>query len=246
MDNRYYESVINEMKPFLDENGFKKQPDGSFLGEKKAVKVSYDEARQMYLLYMADVEEGTVGEYSEISAWLFDDTQNERDASSVGIDFIGIVRDKMGIKLTRATGGAVELPNSSKNGSITAFAKKVLDVYPQFKDAYKEHIAKYGNFLYLNFFCDTLVVQIKSVLTENNKKAVKKLCGLLENAYIQGDKDTVNVVVACLSAACVGDEKITQNAISMLGDNKHFINSLNNFISILSSNKKLKSALIKN
>ena len=87
--------------------------------------------------------------------------------------------------------------------------------------------------------------QIKSVLTENNKKSVKKLFDVLQNGYLQGDRDTVNTIVAVVAAACVNDETIKANAIVALGDNKHFIDSITQFIPVVSSNKKLSSALLK-
>ena len=139
------------------------------------------------------------------------------------------------------------MPSVSKDGTynITAFTKKVLDVFPALKDDYKEHVAVYGNFLYLNFFGEKLVPQIKTILLENNKKSVKKVFDVLQNGYLQGDRDTVNTIVAVLAAACVNDETAKANAIAALGENKHFIDSLTEFIPVISSNKKLSAALLK-
>ncbi len=247
MDNKYLENVIKEIKPFLDENGFVSDSIGSFKNDKKSVKVSYSDERQSFVLLMADVlEDGQIGEYSEASAWLFDDTQNEKDALSVGIDFTETIREKMGIK-NKAVNRAVDLPTASKGSAlnISGFTKKVLDVYPQFKDTYKEYVQKYGNFLYLNFFGTYLVPQIKSELTQNTKKSVKKVLDLLENGYVTGDKETVNAIVAVLAAACYKDETVTANANEMLKDNTHFKSALNAFIPVLSSKKKLKEVLVK-
>lgn len=245
MDNRYFDTVINEMKPFLDENGFKEQ-DGAFVSDTKAAKVSYNDERQMYQLYMAEVENGTVGEYSEVSAWLFDDSQTQKDAESVAIDFTATLRDKMGIKIKRSVNSQIDLP-TAKAGTydISAFSKKVLDIYPQFKENYKAHIAFYGNFLYLNFFGETLVPQMRSVLCENNKKAVKKLCEMLENGYVQGDRDTVNAIVAVCAAAVLNDDTAKTNLFSALADNSHFVKAVEQFIPVLSGNKKLQATLIK-
>ena len=46
MDNRYYEKVIEEMQPFLDEQGFKAQENGNFKNDKREIKIAYDEGRQ--------------------------------------------------------------------------------------------------------------------------------------------------------------------------------------------------------
>ena len=248
MDNRYLENVIAEMQPFFDENGFK-AVDGIFKNDTKAVAVEYSDERQMYVLKTGTIDEDGEFDLSEVNAWLFDDSQNAKDAEAVGIDFTNSLKSELGIKHTRsgALANAIDLPTATKDGTynITAFTKKMLDVFPALKDDYKEHVAIYGNFLYLNFFGEKLVPQIKEVLLENNKKSVKKLFDVFETVYLQGDRDTVNTVVAVISAACVKDETIKANAIAALGDNKHFVDSLTQFIPVIASNKKLSAALIK-
>ena len=248
MDNRYLENVINEMQPFLNENGFK-LVDGVYKNDKKAATVEYSDERQMYILKTADIVEDGSYELVEVNAWLFDDSQNAKDAEAVGIDFTSTLRDELGIKRTRSAtaANAVDLPTASKDGNynIAAFTKKVLDVFPALKDEYKAHVAVYGNFLYLNFFGEKLVPQIKSVMLENNKKSVKKLFDILQNGYLQGDRDTVNTIVAVVAAACVNDDTVKTNVIAALGDNKHFIDSVIQFIPVVSSNKKLHAALLK-
>ena len=246
MENHYFDSVIAEMKPLFDEQGFSLQEDGSYKNDKKSVKVEYDEKSLMYRLFMAEVTEEGVGEYTEVSSWLFDDTQNAKDAESVGMDFSETVRGKIGAKLTRKTDAQVDLPAFSKDGAfnVTAFTKKVLDVFPTLKDAYREHIAKYGNFLYLDFFGIYLVPELKKVYTENNKKAVKKTTEVFTNAYISGDKEAVNVVVAVLSAAAT-DEKVKANLFAALDGNDHLKKSVESFIPCVRKNSKLSKLLLK-
>lgn len=248
MDNRYLENVIAEMHPFFDENGFK-AVDGVYKNDKKVASVEYSDERQMYILKTADIAEDGSYELSEVNAWLFDDSQNAKDAEAVGIDFTSTLKAEMGIKHQRsaATANAIDLPTASKDGTynITMFTKKVLDVFPVLKDEYKAHVAVYGNFLYLNFFGEKLVPQIKAVILENNKKNVKKLFDVLQTGYLQGDRDTVNTIVAVVAAACVNDETVKANVITALGENKHFIDSVTQFIPVVSSNKKLSTALLK-
>ena len=235
------------MQPFFDEQGFKTEEDGSVKNENKSVKVQYDEGRQMYTLSAADIEDGNIGEYAEINAWLFDDSQNAKDAASVGIDFTASLRKNLGIKVKRAAGAEVELPSLSKGGSIavTGFAKNMLDFFPVLKDEYKSHIAENGNFLYLNFFGEHLVPQIKTVLTSGNKKQTKKLFDLLDDLYVKGDKDTVNTIIAVLCAAAYKDEKVTKATKEMLDGDKHFLSSFENFLPVLPKSKKLLAALVK-
>lgn len=248
MDNRYYDKVIEEMQPFFDEHGFAAESDGSFKNEAKSVKIAYDEARQMYTLSVADIADGNIGEYAEINAWLFDDSQNAKDAASVGVDFVGTLRKNMGIKLKRtASGNDVELPSVSKSGSVTVtgFTKKMLDFFPVLKDDYKNHVAEYGNFLYLNFFGELLVPKLREVLSSGNKKQIKKLYELLDDLYVKGDKDTVNTIVALLCAAVQGDEAMRKTLFEVLEGDKHFLSSVENFLPVLAKSKKLSAALIK-
>lgn len=237
------------MQPFFDENGFTLKENGSYSNGTKACSVAYNEEKQMYVLSVADFDEeqNAFGEYRDINSWLFDDSQNAKDAMSVGIDFVVSLRKELGIKIKRTASNDVELPSASKSGSmtVTGFTKKMLDVFPVLKDEYKDHIALYGNFLYINFFGEHLVPLLKNLFTTGTKKQIKKLYDVYEDAYVKGDKDTVNIMVALLCAAAYNDENATAAIREMLAENSHFLSSFNNFIPAFASNKKLMSALLK-
>ena len=234
------------MQPFFDENGIKAK-DGIFVSETKAIDVKYDENRQMYLLLVADIEEGNIGEFAEVNAWLFDDSQNARDAESVGIDFVNSLRKIFGVKVRRNANGIVELPTASKNGNIdiAAFTKKVLDVFPALKDEYKNHVSLYGNFLYLNFFGEHLTPRLIRLFEEGTKKQIKKFYDILENAYMKGDKDTVNATVIVLAAAAHNNQKVDAQIKEMLAENSHFLNSYKNFVPFFEKNNKLQNTFVK-
>ncbi len=248
MDNRYYDEVIKELTPFIEEQGFK-EADGVFSTESFAFKVEYNEDRQMYLLNTATITDGTVGDFNEASAWLFDDSQNARDAVAVGIDFTETLRSALGVKLARTAHNAagVDLPTVTKGSAlnVSGFTKRVLDVFPQYKDAYKEHIALYGNFLYMDFFADTLVPQIREILEANNKKQVKKLFELLEHGYTKGDRETVDIVCAVIAAAICESAELKASADTMLENNTHFRDSVRNLTPIVAKKGKIYSALVK-
>ncbi len=248
MDNRYYDVVIAEMQSFIDENGFK-ETNGIFKNEGRAFKVEYDEARQMYLLLTAEVTEEGVGEFGEGSAWLFDDSQTEKDAPAVGIDFTETLKKQMGIKTVRAAtaANAVDLPTVKKGEAlnISGFTKRVLDVFPQYKESYKEHVAKYGNFLYISFFSDTLIVQIRAALIDGNKKQLKKIFELLENGYLKGDRETVDYICAAVAAVAAESAELKAAADDMLQSNTHFRDSVRSLTPIIAKKAKLNSVIDK-
>ena len=245
LDNKYFEKVIGEMNPFFEENNIKEK-DGVYSNENKSVIVKYEDARKMFTLSVAEIEDGNVGEYKEINAWLFDESQNLNDAVSVGIDFTNSLRKEFGIKRKRAD-AIIDLPTASKDGNydIASFSKKILDVFPALKEEYKNHISIYGNFLYLNFLGEVLIPRLIRLFEEGTKKQIKKVYDVANIAYNKGDRDTVNTVVAVLAAAAYKNEKVTANIKEMLSDNKHFLNSFLTFVPFFENNKKLKNALIK-
>ena len=248
LDNRYYDELIKEMQPLFDEQKFVLAPDGAFKNDSYAIKVEYDQERQMYMLNLADASLGDDAEYATVSSWLFDDSQNANDAASVGIDFSETLREKLGIKVTKKTVSKIDLPSkATKDGNITieGFSKKLLDIYTPLKEAYKQHVSTYGNFLYLDFFTRSVAPLVKNALAQNNKKSVKKLYDALEDAYIHGDKDTTNATVAILATVCYKDDAMKERIKNFLSENSHFSSSVFSFISVLESNKKLQKALIK-
>lgn len=248
MDNRYLGNVIAEIKPFFEENGFT-EVGNEFKSENKLVAIEYNEPRQMFELKIADVtEEGNEAEYKVISSWLFDDSQNQKDAEAVGIDFTNTLRKELGIKKIRvANTEDVELPSATKSGNMTisGFTKKMLDIFPPLKAEYKNHIAVYGNFLYLNFFGEYLIPSIKKVYLTGTSKQVKKFTEVLKEAYVKGDRETVNAVVAILAAASYNDAEATEKIKAALADDKHLFTSYQNFLPALAKNKKLLKVLVK-
>lgn len=246
LDNRYFENVINEMQPFLTELGYKFNDDNLFESEEKLIAVKYEDAKQMYTLSIAD--KGEEVEFKQINAWLFDDSQNAKDASSVGIDFVATLKKEFGIKSKRITDtSSVDLPTASKTDGmdIQGFTKKMLDIFPTLKDEYKSHVAVYGNFLYINFFGEHLIPLLKNLFENGTKKQIKKFYDVLEDGYVKGDKDTVNIMIAVLCAAAYNNEKATVAIKEMLCDNKHFLSSFENFLPAFAKNKKLLTALVK-
>ncbi len=234
------------MQPFFEENNINKVGD-TYATDSKSFTVKYDDDRQMFVLSVADIEEGSIGEYREINSWLFDDSQNAKDAQSVGIDFVASLRKELGIKHKRIANNQIDLPTAAKGDgyNISAFTKKMLDVFPALKDEYKNHIATYGNFLYLNFFGEHLVPRLVRLFSEGTKKQIKKFYDVIEDAYAKGDKDTVNLIVALLTASSFNNADVDIAIKEMLNENKHFLNSYTMFVSFFAKNKKLKSALIK-
>lgn len=243
--DKMYNAVIAEMQVLLDGQKFTQQ-DNIFKNENKAVKVYFNEQVKQFVLEVADVTDGTVGEFSVINTWLFDETQTERDAAAVGTDFADSLRQNLGVKKAK-TNTQVELPSSEKNnaGNITGLTQKLLAVFPQFKEEYKQTVAENGKFLYLNFYMVNFVPAIKNMLATGTKKQVKKLLDMLNETYVAGNGETVDAVVALICAAIFENEQNTQKVMEHLSENKHLKTAVSELLIIIKKNKNLRAALIK-
>ncbi len=248
MDNRYLEFVVAEMQSILDEKAFKQTEEGVFANNDKQIKIVYDEARQLYRLIACDIAEGGFGEERELSAYLFDDSQTKRDAASVGLDFADTLKKELGIKRSRANNNAtaIDLPTASKNAQMTVagFTAKLLAVYPEFKETYKESVAKNGMYLYLEFFRETLTPKIAEVLSSGTDKQIKKIVDLLNGCYIDGDKETGTLIIAILSVACEQSEGLLAKISEIQGKDSYLVPLVRNFLPELKNNKALREALI--
>ncbi len=244
LDNRYYGKVIGEMNPFFEENGFKSSGD-VFSNDRLSVKVEYDEARQVYNLLLAEIADGKTGEYAVATSYLFDDSQSERDAESVGMDFVDTLKKRLGVKSKRRTGAEVDLPTANKGDSVTVttLTSKLLAIYPALKDTYKAEVDIKGKYLYLDFMSTYFVPEVRATLDSGNKKSVKKLVDMLTEMFVRGDNATSTAVVALLSAAIGKNEQRFIAATEHMSECMSLVMSINNMIPLLGKNKKLTKAL---
>ena len=243
MENIYFNEVIAEMQSFLDENGFKKADD-VFLRDDKAVKVEHDGA-SLYKLYVADVNDGSIGEYALASSYLFDDKCDQSDAVCVGIDFVDTLKKNLGIKSVRSTAAATELPSANSAGKVNTdvLTAKLLANYPDLKDTYKEYVGEKGKFLPLDFGVTYFVPEIRKTLDQNNKKQVKKLLDMFADVFVTGDRASVNLTIALLAAAVGKNADRFKAMADRLEECPLLTAAVNQEIAELAKNKKLQKAL---
>ncbi len=245
MDKKYFDAIIGEMQVLLDGQKFIKDEE-IFKNDQKAVKIEYNDAAKQFILMIANVSDGEVGEFSAASSWLFDENQNERDAAAVGVDFADTLRTLLGLKKERAAAN-VDLPVAEKSdtATISALTQKLLATFPQFKEPYKSSVQKHNKFLYLDFFAENFVPAIKQLMETGTKKQNKKLFDMLSEMYNIGNGETTDAVVAIICAVIYNDEKKAQIFAEYTNENKHMKTAVREFTKILSKNTKLQTALIK-
>ena len=117
LENKYFDSVLAEMQDIIKEANLKIE--GNILkNETKSAKIEYLEDKQLYTISVADVNGDEIGEYKQISAWLFDDTQTAKDAAAVGIDFSDALRKELGVEVKHTRiNTLIDLPTTQKGNN---------------------------------------------------------------------------------------------------------------------------------
>lgn len=252
MANQHYSNIIHQLQPLFDEQGFQKSPDveGVYLNDRLAVKILYDEGKKMFLLYTAPVAEGEGVDFKEAAGWLFDESHTEKDAAVIAEDFAKVIKEALGIAPVKsAVRQDVALPSRNAVGiapGVEAFAKRFMDIFPQYKEVYKADVAKYGEFLYDDFFKKTATAKLRELTSEAgfNKKHLTKLFDLLNEMYAEGDKVVTDTVMFTILGGAFGDDPARFEAYKeYYADCPYIKQNGRIMIEVIAHNKKYKEAL---
>lgn len=246
MNEKCYNAVIGEMQVLLDGQGFKAKDD-IFVNEKTAVKVYYDESTKCFNLAVAPIVDESIGEFAVVANWLFDETQTEKDAAAVGVDFADTLRIQLGLKKSVTRGAAqVNLPVAEKGDEVNVLTltQKLLAIFPEKKDVYKQSVADNGKYLYVDFIFGEFLPEIKKMLANagTNKKQIKKLFDMFTEIYVEGDGASADMVVSIIAAAIYKDDKAGETAFGFI-EHQHLKICVQQFEKELAHNKKLRAAL---
>lgn len=255
MDVNYINEVSGFIKDFMSEHGYVQSGEpGCFKGEMKFYRVSYNDANQAFELSVSPVDsDGNPSSFTVISSWLFDENDHgARDTKCIADDFTESVAADSGIKIVRTAAGTSEvaLPSRAAQGTdpgMEAFAQKFLALFPQYKDDYKDSVAKYGSFLYVDFFKKYGVEKLRE-LTENetkNKKQLAKYWNMLGDMHYNGESIVGDVICAVIIAGSFrGDsDAFAAAAENYLGDYPFLKTAGAAAVRNYKKDKKLRAAL---
>lgn len=200
MINNAQDIILEVLAPVIDSQKFTRQGDECvFVNAKYAFRITYDQAKSVYVLDMAKLVEGGEAEFYNVSSYLFDDSSDERDARSVGGDFLDCLNNELGIQRSASLRKKdIALPSkSSGEGTpgIEAFTNRFLTIFPDYKDKYKDDVARYNGFMFDNFFSSVGPEVIKRTIQTNNKKHFSKLVDMLDNYYVEGDNEVQSTIM---------------------------------------------------
>lgn len=245
MDKANYQVITDGIFNVLKDKDFKKETFEKgeyFTNGKKAFMIDYDEDKKLIYLKAAQLEEDKGVEWHEVSSWLFDENTDDRDKETIKNDFSDSCLEQIGAKASVTGIKKVEMPSKKKKADtidIESFSARFLAMFPDYKDAYKENVSKYGEFLYDDFFSKYGTKAIDDVFNEGNKRHISKYFELLNLAYVNGEQSVSSTVVySILCTKLFSDKPCEKEIEAQLEKHPYLNNAVRHSKSILSSESK--------
>ena len=227
-------SVEKGELPITQKNGYTTV---LYSGNKGSVKVELFEGKISLLCARSQAESAVDGDYKKISTTLFDpETADERDVKYIVNDFCEGIADVYGKKGKDSK----KLPQpvskaAAKSGTVyfdlVTLGSRFVQVYPELKEAYKENIEKYGEFLADDFFLNYGNAKLRETIRTNDPVQMRKLFNMLNNVYNDGTNQVQSVIVVTILGSLYDDEKLLANCIDYMEDMS---------LSVIETNKLLR------
>lgn len=253
MNIQYLKEVCDVLSDVMKENGYSTdgQELGTFKGEFKTYKVAYTDDKKMFSVSVAPAESES---FTEISSWFFDEADHgTKDTACIGEDFLEAICKDAGIAVVKAADGTtkeIALPEKAALGTepgIEAFAQKFLAMFPQYKEPYKEMMAKYGEFMYVEFFKRYGIAKMNELMANEiaNKKQLTKYWNMLGDMHYEGELVVSDVICAVILAGAFGKEpqKFDEAAEKYLADYPFLKSAGKTMVHDYKNNRKLRKML---
>lgn len=197
------------------------------------------------------LEKNADGEFSKASVNLLDlDDCDEKSLKSLCNEINDTVTESYGVKAVNKQ--SKKAPATVSRAAVRAgmsydpntLANKILLVYPELKDAYKENIEKYGQFLCDDFFVNHGNKYILSTVKSGDAQTRKKLFKIFTDMYLDGTSETQNLICVTILGEIDNDPDMMEVCEKYITD-KDFYDTLKAVNELLASNKgkRLKEKL---
>lgn len=234
--NETFKSVLGSLSEELTKLGFEehKNENGEFIteadekisavysGEKGAVK--FELAKGIFTAYSGEDAENA---NTRLSASLFADDADVKDVKYVVAEMADTLNNKFGTKAvaarkkTQQKAPQTVSKNAVKNGSFydaNTLASKLCLVFPELRPAYKENIARYGEFLGEEFFEKYGTKKIVDAIKENNPQTMKKLFQTLNEIYEDGTTAVQGLIAVTILGELNNDQILLARCVDYMSE----------------------------
>lgn len=110
---------------------------------------------------------------------------------------------------------------ATKNGAnydAYTLASRITSVYPELKDALRDNVQTYSEFLGDDFFVNHANKHIIETIRSNDQKAIKKLFKILSDIYENGTNDVQDLVVVTILGELNNEQELLDRCLAEITD----------------------------
>ena len=233
-----HETILQTMKeltfePVYEKGADRKNPplrkrDDTHLmqydGEKGKLRVLFSGNKVLLLAGAADAESEDDSDYSKLlTAFVDYDEYTEKDIRSTANDIIEALQENFGIKAQQRQNTKMPVPVSrtqAKSGVMSynplTLANRLLAVYPELKEIYKQNIEDYGEFLAEDFFINHANKLIIETINKSDPQKMKKLFGIFNEVFEDGTNETQGVIAVTILGSQHNDPDFMQKIVEYM------------------------------
>lgn len=198
------------------------------------------------------MEKVTDGEFVKTESNLLDlDDFDDRAIKSLCNEINDTVTSSHGKKARQAAKKAPTTVSktAAKNGAnydAYTLASRITSVYPELKDALRDNVQTYSEFLGDDFFVNHANKYIIETIRSNDQKTIKKLFKILSDIYENGSNDVQDLVVVTILGELNNDQELIDRCLAEITDEDfaQTIVAVNKYLASNAGNKA--KALLKN
>lgn len=192
----------------------------TFSGDKGIYRVVYDGSIGI-MSFECAYENSENAEFNTISRSLFDtQAYDERDAKSLSNEIDDEIKSLFNAR-KKVNLDKVKMPKAvsrtkAKNGVISydadSLANRFGTMFPETKDAIKENIALYGEFLPETFFTEIGSKKVIDIIAKGSETECKKLFKMLNEVYEDGTNEVQDIIGVTILGEMKNDPKLMETA----------------------------------
>lgn len=170
------------------------------------------------------MEKVTDGEFVKTESNLLDlDDFDDRAIKSLCNEINDTVTSSHGKKARQAAKKAPTTVSktAAKNGAnydAYTLASRITSVYPELKDALRDNVQTYSEFLGDDFFVNHANKYIIETIRSNDQKTIKKLFKILSDIYENGSNDVQDLVVVTILGELNNEQELIDRCLAEITD----------------------------
>lgn len=197
-------------------------------GKKGTAKIELFEGKISLFCSAAESGSAVDEDFKKVTTTLFDlEKVDERDIRYVVNEINDCINDTYGKKEKSKKLPQPVSKSAAKSGTsyydLVTLGNRFVQIYPELKDAYKQNIEKYGEFLADEFFTKLGNEKFRETVKRNDPQQMKKLFNMLNEVYNDGTNQVQSVIVVTILGSLYDDENLLANCVDYMDEMTLFV-----------------------